>query len=705
MKVIIFLFVIIPAVILFYYSSYQQQYDKILYVSNLGDDYNEGSKKSPFRSIQKAINSSKGDTLIKISPGIYREQLNISDKGNPEESLKLEGDSLNKEKIEVYGSVSSSLLNWTVCNRTTCADIPVDARQKVYYTNIKNTEIPHDVYEITGNNQAQRLYLARSPNFKVTIDSKYHEHWWTAKESPVNQYILADKANLTNIQNFIGATAYIMDGSDRCGTFFYKQKVKDHDNINGTVRFDTPVGNTVFGLQETGIGPFSKYYLEGLPQLLDSPGEWFYDKNKKLLYLWPIENSDPATLNIEIAFNQTGLKINNSSNITVEGITFRYINGIGVMIQPDEENNISNIHITNSKILFADRGLVISAPNPKSTISNTEISNIEIGNTNKNSVMISASDYSPPNITGLNITRSVFHNSSFADNGSAVEIARIKNLTFTNNLIYNTAFNALQLTGFEKKEYVSSDILIGNNTIENACQNSSYCAGLKIYGGRYVNVRVSGNIVKNNLGWSYCQNENGNIQGIAEGIFISNANGVEIDRNIVYKNSGAAFYVYPRQIEANNNIFLNNLAGYSDIGIDLISGYGAPDLNQEVHRARHDNTVIKNNVFLENRIGLQINAASPEKLQVDYNAFIDNGRDVNSNIMSSSWNQHSVKTSNTAFNNADKLDFNLPFNSILRGKGEPTINNPFIDFQLDFLGLSNDIGPCKFRLIGNSCRK
>ena len=128
---------------------------------------------------------------------------------------------------------------------------------------------------------------------------------------------------------------------------------------------------------------------------------------------------------------------------------------------------------------------------------------------------------------------------------------------------------------------------------------------------------------------------------------------------------------------------------------------------------RHNDTVVKNNVFLNNRIGLDIDPADEKSVSVDYNAYIDNETDLrfrnkfvsytNDTSRINKWDTHSIIAQKSAFIDFDRKNFNIPYQSPLRGRGESVI--PFFTIRtvLNILGLGTDIGPCKFQWWGNDC--
>ena len=54
---------------------------KVIYVSNSGNDRNPGSEKAPLKTIASAAKKALPGDLVKIAPGLYREQIKFTRSG------------------------------------------------------------------------------------------------------------------------------------------------------------------------------------------------------------------------------------------------------------------------------------------------------------------------------------------------------------------------------------------------------------------------------------------------------------------------------------------------------------------------------------------------------------------------------------------------------------------------------------------------
>lgn len=95
------------------------------------------------------------------------------------------------------------------------------------------------------------------------------------------------------------------------------------------VRYPQPYFDAMF----TTSTPMSKaipYYLENAPEFLDRPGEFYFNKDTKVLTYYPFSYEDMTTIDCYIPETEVLIKVNGTDrdnkvkNITFEGIEFKY---------------------------------------------------------------------------------------------------------------------------------------------------------------------------------------------------------------------------------------------------------------------------------------------------------------------------------------------------------------------------------------------
>jgi len=74
------------------------------------------------------------------------------------------------------------------------------------------------------------------------------------------------------------------------------------------------------------------FYLENAPELIDSPGEWYYNRDTHELFYWPREAEDMRTAQVTIPQTQVLMRVAGNrvgeevTNLAFEGLSFAYAN-------------------------------------------------------------------------------------------------------------------------------------------------------------------------------------------------------------------------------------------------------------------------------------------------------------------------------------------------------------------------------------------
>ena len=96
------------------------------------------------------------------------------------------------------------------------------------------------------------------------------------------------------------------------------------------------------------ILPGNRYFFQNIFEELDSPGEWYFDRKKKILYFWPVENIGSITASISMLNNLIVIK--GGYNIKIEGFVIKNCNGTGIKIE-----DAKNVVIAKCKIFNAGK--------------------------------------------------------------------------------------------------------------------------------------------------------------------------------------------------------------------------------------------------------------------------------------------------------------------------------------------------------------
>jgi hypothetical protein len=122
------------------------------------------------------------------------------------------------------------------------------------------------------------------------------------------------KANLPPV-DLTGAWLRVMAGEAWVG---YERQIVTDDQATGKLTWSEPVNQLSMLIPRRG----NKFILFGKLNLLDAPGEWYWDQNAQMLYVWTQDGASPAG-RVEAGTASAVLNLSNQSFITVNGLHAR----------------------------------------------------------------------------------------------------------------------------------------------------------------------------------------------------------------------------------------------------------------------------------------------------------------------------------------------------------------------------------------------
>ncbi len=665
--------------------------------ANKGNDTNDGyTKETPFITIQRAASLARPGTTIHIMSGIYREMIVPANDGQPNDPITYTAETSGTVKIR--GSIKSSTLKWTQLTANSIGLPDGIDPTNIYYAELKTA--PSFVIQADKD---VRLPMAREPDEKIATEWKHSEFWWTANGgsavencNPAKDGQKCDAAtrsrtqltdnqsdvlpngiesgNLTTLGNLTGATIFVLDTNS--GHYFYKRGIDSHDVANGLITIVTPDDGErecIFPGQtpDGGLGWGSKYFVEGLPQLLDNKGEWWYDEATKRLYLWPLTSGSPSNINIEISQKENGFNLSDRSYLILDGLTIEYFNDYAIYLENIRRKDISsaskNIILKNMALRYADRGIYIyqATDNDSThvtdgfTLADSKISYMDTAAFTINYVWgttigQNTAEFDHAGVINTVIRGNEMHHLGFRNNAKGSDTANgatfhyADKVRFEGNHVHDVASNGIffshsliqpgsddptQKSDFDPSEIKVGEILVKDNIFEKACQLSTDCGGLKFWGASeglnthvFRDVLIMGNIMRDNYGWAYVSEQRnkwsmGSVKGMGGfGLYIDMSSGIYAYRNMAYDNAYSD-YNFNELWQDGVIIFYNNLAANSLYGFQL------NPLDFDWHGSF--DTQIANNIIINNeRYGnflLKIENTDFGKLLIDNNLYFSNG--------------------------------------------------------------------------------
>jgi hypothetical protein len=467
--------------------NYIPRYVKNIYVSKNGNDLNNGSERSPYLTIERAklqvrsylySHEKNIDAInIVIKEGTYEAQdtfmINSEDTSS---EIPITYKNYNNDKVILSNNLE---LNKTDFINITNADSLYSKLPAIAQLNVKVIDLssrisatlpmvdvqsqskgnPYTHEFFTGD---KRLMLARYPNTDY-LQTGIVDAYPTGQDPNTTgipmpfKFKFTDTAKLNLWKTSKDAWIY-----GYFGFLWYDQSFP--------LEVDSP--NQKLGVSLTA--PYTTlvdmpYYVFNMIEELDVPGEWYFDRQTKKLYVYP--NSDFNTM--PLSFSKTTnsvVQFNNAKNITMTGLEIRGTAGTAVAINSGENVTIDKCTIKNAgqQAVTVNKGL------------NHKIQNCSISEVGKGGIFVDAGDRKT--LTAGNTL--VYNNEIFSFNRVSqmgcpgVSIKGVSNIV-KNNEIWDGTQTAILFAGNENT--------IEGNDIHNVLKNTSDAGA--IYAGRDVGAR------------------------------------------------------------------------------------------------------------------------------------------------------------------------------------------------------------------------
>lgn len=442
-----------------------------VYISPHGNDSNLGTKNNPVATLERAqsLARKQKSKVVWLATGTYeRSQSLVLDARDAGISWSAQR---GAEVALVGGRRLDNKRFIPVTEPAILSRLSLEARQKVLQINLRQMNIldygKHKQFghSITVDPAPLELFfnglpltLARYPNTGSLLIGK-----------------VIDKGSIPRTGDYTERGAIFTYGDDRHarwagqrdiwlqGTFNYGfaddfLRVAAIDSVRKYVKLDQP---HLYGL---GSGqPYQQYIAYNILDELDTPGEWYLNRNTGVLYLWPPSDVKQARISVSI-LEQPLICIENTHHVTLRDITLEAGRGMGVYIEGGAYNTIDHCTIRNmgNSGIFMGKGAKQTFPH------------------------VTVDDYQ-----GTPKSRIVGNLQGHLYNNTVWERQAGHHHSITNCEVYNTGSGGITLSGGSKKHLVA-----GHNRVEN-CKIHDYNRRNRfLWAG--INVDGCGNVVRNN---------------------------------------------------------------------------------------------------------------------------------------------------------------------------------------------------------------
>ncbi len=338
-----------------------------IYVTVDGNDSNTGKKEKPVATLEaardlirqyKAVNTMPmGGITVWIGKGQYDQQepfiLNENDSGEPDAPIVWR--TLPEEQVSVTGGrrIPSEKFE-KVADKAILKRLSKNAAQQVKQVNLKELEIT-DFGQITQYGLATSVTPAPMEVFfnneAMTLARYPNEGYIKIGEviDPGSVPRTKDYSNRGAILKYTDPRHDVWEGQEDVwfqGTFMYgfaddNILVESIDVKTKQIKLAKP---SLYGVGSER--DFRHYVAYNILDELDSPGEWYLDKNSGMLYFWPPDNIREGSIMVSILEDPI-ISLEGASYIIIRDLTVEVGRGIGVYIERGSNNLIAGCTVRN----------------------------------------------------------------------------------------------------------------------------------------------------------------------------------------------------------------------------------------------------------------------------------------------------------------------------------------------------------------------
>ena len=251
---------------------------------------------------------------------------------------------------------------WTQADATSAPGIPNPG--KVWYIDLSPAMVSTKmVAEMIGDSMV-RIPLARTPNWKLSNTLDPMAEWWTwtglVGGGTAAGYRI-DTMHFKQSDPAYWVGGHVWSEYDGIMGTMWGEKILSYDPATRSIKTNTNQGGAGF-----------RYYIENLPQLLDTTNEYFFDKSGSFpgrLYIRLAGEKDPNTAIIEVADKGVLIRIAFLDNIEISDLSFAFTTHDQIHWTAHDVYNMKpvvqlverciNVKVTNCKFTYVNAGVTI----------------------------------------------------------------------------------------------------------------------------------------------------------------------------------------------------------------------------------------------------------------------------------------------------------------------------------------------------------
>jgi hypothetical protein len=302
------------------------------------------------------------------------------------------------------------------------------------------------------------------------------------------------------------------------------QRVKSIDTVTREITLQEP--HHWYGYTKN-----QRYYVLNILEELDTPGEWYLDRKNGLLYFWPPEPIGNNAVSVSL-LDQPLVALNNTSFVTISGITFERNRSNGVTISGGTHNLIAGCTFR-----FLGSDAVVIEGGTENGIQSSDLYELSLG-----AVRLKGGDRKALIPAGnFAVNNHIHHYSSWMRTGQYAIYLEGVGERVQHNLIHDAPHEAITLRG--------NDHLIEFNEVYRVCQETGDAGAF--HTGRDWTWR--GNIIR----YNYFHHLLGpGLHGVMAVYLDDWGSGFTVFGNVFYKSGRSAMIGGGRDNTIENNIFI-----------------------------------------------------------------------------------------------------------------------------------------------------
>ena len=214
------------------------------------------------------------------------------------------------------------------------------------------------------------------------------------------------------------------------------------------------------------ISAGDRYYVMGLREELDAPGEWWLDEKSSTLWFWPPRPLAGETVTAPVL--QTILHLDGTRHVTVQGIGFEVCEGTAVRLDKAEDCRLAACTIRNVGE-YSGSGVAVTGGG------NTGVVGCDISETGQHGIVLAGGDLVSRTPAGNYAENNhIWHTGVFYKQGTGITVAGVGNRV-SRNTIHDLPRFALMAGG--------ADHLLELNHLYQVCQETTdtgaiYCGAV-----------------------------------------------------------------------------------------------------------------------------------------------------------------------------------------------------------------------------------